>query len=339
MALDLALGGAPSAFAADFGDLQALMPAQPFAGLMNPLSGPASARPLTLLGGDKAGLKLAALLQFTLPGAPALYYGDEVGLSGAAGPDSRRTYPWADLGGSPDLELYAHFRHLIGLRRAYGALRGAGMQVVLADDAHRLLAYVRADGPQTAVVALNTGALPQTAVIPVAAHLAEGAVLTDVLNLGGAYTVTGGTLAVPLSGRSGAVLIGDASALPPVVAFAQGALFAAEGAGPALVPVTVSGSHTRTITVTYATLPGSAGPADFEPAAGTLTFPPGQTTRTFAVTLIDDGVIEPNETLALQLSAPVNALLGSPAQAVLTILDDDNLVPPGPRVLLPVVGR
>src|SRR6185436_15968590 len=39
-------------------------------------------------------LRLAALLQMTLPGAPSVYYGDEVGLTGDSEPDSRRPYPW-----------------------------------------------------------------------------------------------------------------------------------------------------------------------------------------------------------------------------------------------------
>ena len=46
--------------------------------------------------------RLAALIQFTLPGAPTVYYGDEVGMTGDDDPDDRRTYPWADPGGTPD---------------------------------------------------------------------------------------------------------------------------------------------------------------------------------------------------------------------------------------------
>ena len=42
--------------------------------------------------------RIAALLQFTMPGAPTVYYGDEVGVTGADDPDDRRTYPWPGQG-------------------------------------------------------------------------------------------------------------------------------------------------------------------------------------------------------------------------------------------------
>ena len=54
----------------------------------------------------KRRVELASLIQFTLPGAPTIYYGDEVALTGADDPDDRRTYPWADLGGVPDQSMY-----------------------------------------------------------------------------------------------------------------------------------------------------------------------------------------------------------------------------------------
>ena len=41
-------------------------------------------------------MKLAALIQMTMPGAPTIYYGDEVGVTGDDDPDDRRTYPWGD---------------------------------------------------------------------------------------------------------------------------------------------------------------------------------------------------------------------------------------------------
>src|SRR4029078_8176197 len=50
----------------------------------------------------KLRVKLASLIQFTVPGAPTIYYGDEVGMTGDDDPDGRRTYPWADTGGTPD---------------------------------------------------------------------------------------------------------------------------------------------------------------------------------------------------------------------------------------------
>ena len=54
-------------------------------------------RALTDAGGDKNTLRLMALLQFTTPGAPTIYYGDEAGMTGGKDPDDRRTYPGGSL--------------------------------------------------------------------------------------------------------------------------------------------------------------------------------------------------------------------------------------------------
>ncbi|HSL33826.1 MAG TPA: alpha-amylase family glycosyl hydrolase, partial [Candidatus Limnocylindrales bacterium] len=70
----------------------------------------------------KARVRLASLIQFTVPGAPTVYYGDEVGMTGDDDPDDRRTYPWADLGGSPDTAMFGHYQALAGLRSEVEAL-------------------------------------------------------------------------------------------------------------------------------------------------------------------------------------------------------------------------
>lgn len=340
LALEVALGGAPSTFAAGWNELRAQLPPEAFAGLLNPLSGPAWGRALTLLGGDAARLRLAALLQMTLPGAPTIYYGDEVALAGAASPDDRRPYPWADLGGAPDAGLLGFYQQVIALRRAHAALRGPAAHMVLADDAQGLLGFVRIAPAETAVVVLNNSAAPRQAVVPVSGYLADGAVLADVLKAGAFYTVTGGTLSLPMAGRAGAVLAGSSPAPPPVVAFAGAGHTALEAAGLGNVTVAISGAHTRTISVTYTTLPGSAGLADFVPAEGVLVFAPGQAQRAITVSLVDDALVEAPESLVLALSAPVNAVLGAPAQATLTILDDDAGTPGrAARVYLPLSLR
>jgi cyclomaltodextrinase len=49
---------------------------------------------LSMASGDTSALRLAMLVEMTLPGAPCIYYGDEVGTEGRADPDCRRAYPW-----------------------------------------------------------------------------------------------------------------------------------------------------------------------------------------------------------------------------------------------------
>ena len=63
--------------------------------------------------------KAAALLQFTLPGSPCIYYGDEAGMEGFEDPFNRRTYPW----GREDQDLVGFYRALIRLKHESPALR------------------------------------------------------------------------------------------------------------------------------------------------------------------------------------------------------------------------
>lgn len=77
-----------------------------------------------------AGLHhLAAVLQFTLPGVPMVFAGDELGLEGTDGEDSRRTMPWDDPAAfaNPTRALYAT---LAGLRREHAALTAGSLQWV-----------------------------------------------------------------------------------------------------------------------------------------------------------------------------------------------------------------
>jgi glycosidase len=64
-------------------------------------------------------LMMASFLQFTLPGAPSIYYGDEAGMEGGKDPFCRCTYPW----GKENPALLEHFRQLGRLRRNEQALR------------------------------------------------------------------------------------------------------------------------------------------------------------------------------------------------------------------------
>ena len=75
-------------------------------------------------------LLLASFIQYTLPGIPSLYYGDEAGLEGYRDPFNRRTYPW----GREDQELLAHFKRLGKLRQECEPLRLGDIQFFQAGD-------------------------------------------------------------------------------------------------------------------------------------------------------------------------------------------------------------
>ncbi|HMN62636.1 MAG TPA: glycoside hydrolase family 13 protein, partial [Anaerolinea sp.] len=114
------------------------------------------------LADGKNRQKIASLIQFTMPGAPTVYYGDEVGQTGDDDPDDRRTYPWKDAGGNPDQSMFKHYQSLTKLRSQYPALTDGDIRVLLADDAAATVAYGRKTTGQAAVVVINRGAQAQT---------------------------------------------------------------------------------------------------------------------------------------------------------------------------------
>ena len=75
----------------------------------------------TLVKGDKTVLKLLTAIYFTLPGSPAIYYGDEIGLEGGDDPDNRRPMPWEVE--KWDLEIYDTYRFFINLYKSVEELR------------------------------------------------------------------------------------------------------------------------------------------------------------------------------------------------------------------------
>lgn len=78
----------------------------------------------------KARLLAAVFLQFTLPGSPCIYYGDEAGLEGYEDPFNRRFYPW----GEEDGELLAFHRRIAALRKESRALRTGNTDVLAPDE-------------------------------------------------------------------------------------------------------------------------------------------------------------------------------------------------------------
>lgn len=109
---------------------------------------------LTLAEGDRRALLLATVLQFTLPGAPGLYYGDEVGMVGGEDPDQRGAFPWHQPNTWLTSQLDA-VQELSGLRRASPALKQGDWMLLTAFD--RTIAYRRSRGEDSVVTVINDG--------------------------------------------------------------------------------------------------------------------------------------------------------------------------------------
>lgn len=108
-----------------------------------------------------------------------------------------------------------------------------------------------------------------------------------------------------------------------------------ENGGSIVITIDRLNGSSGTASVTYATSNDTAiAGTDYVSKTGTLKFLPSQTRKTFTVDILDDAVTEGNETVTLTLSNPSKATLGSPSQAVLTIVDNESSATVRPNVVL-----
>ncbi|HYE50843.1 MAG TPA: Calx-beta domain-containing protein [Azospirillaceae bacterium] len=138
------------------------------------------------------------------------------------------------------------------------------------------------------------------------------------------------TFTLVLSGPEGATLgtaAGTAAITDddlPVATLSPTAVEGKEGTASVRFTVVLDQAPVRPVTLTYATADGTAkAGSDYQAATGTVTFQPGQTSRTIDVALLGDTVPEADEGFTLVLSAPQGATLGKDAAATVVIKDDD----------------
>jgi hypothetical protein len=143
------------------------------------------------------------------------------------------------------------------------------------------------------------------------------------------------TVVVTLSGQSAGLDLGTTNPHtltiidnddPPEVEFSLAASSASEDVGTHDIQVELSGPSGNVITVDYAVTGGTAtgGGVDYTLAAGTLTFAAGTTTQNITVSVVDDALDEPDETVIIALSGPSNATLGTVDEHTFTIIDNDS---------------
>ena len=94
-------------------------------------------------------LRLASTLQYTLPGIPCLYYGDEAGMEGWTDPFNRRCYPW----GREDNEQIGWYKTISRLRREYDCFKDGKYELIQAHSG--VFAFTRGTGGSRVLVAVN----------------------------------------------------------------------------------------------------------------------------------------------------------------------------------------
>jgi glycosidase len=168
-----------------------------------------TSRVISIARGDKATLRLATLLQMTFPGAPCVYYGDEIALRGTRrydhphrDRDARWPFPWHDER-VWDYEMLEFFRSLIHLRRSHAALRYGQFEPLYADG--QQYALLRRHQQEAFLVALNAADDAATCALSTQTWAADGAELSPVFGAASAVQVAGGQVRMALPPRSGAI--------------------------------------------------------------------------------------------------------------------------------------
>jgi neopullulanase len=161
------------------------------------------ARALWIMGDDKSALRLSVLFQMTMPGAPCIYYGDEIGLSSAGDPYCRAAFPW-HAEDTWDLDLLSFYRRATALRHRYPVLRTGTFQAVHAAD--KVYAFHRKLDGAEALVIFNTGTEPAT--LKLALPGSAGALLSQAWPADAAliHRVNRGELAVAVPARQALIL-------------------------------------------------------------------------------------------------------------------------------------
>lgn len=114
-------------------------------------------RLMTMCGGDERRAKLAYAFQMLFIGSPAIYYGDEYGMTGENDPGCRAGMVWEN--GNASLQRYISY--LIAFRRQHHAVRSGGYRTVLADPRRHLFVMERFSQAESVRVAFNMGDKPQ----------------------------------------------------------------------------------------------------------------------------------------------------------------------------------
>ncbi|PKO12632.1 MAG: alpha-amylase [Chloroflexi bacterium HGW-Chloroflexi-10] len=168
---------------------------------MNLLDSHDTARFLSIVRGRKDLLKLAVLFLMTYPGAPTIYYGDEIGLDGGNDPDCRKAFPWDS--GQWDQELFDFYRNVINLRKSHPVLCNGAFQFLKAEN--DLLAFLRHDDQEEVLVLINRSERTVHVELPLPGF-ADGTVLKARLGMGEGLVRNGMLCRLVLAPLSGIVL-------------------------------------------------------------------------------------------------------------------------------------
>lgn len=115
----------------------------------------------SVLKGDDDLIRMAVMIQFTFPGVPCVYYGDEIGLENEDGFGQRNCFPWDQR--NWDIDLFNFYQKLIALRKESQVLARGSFQILYWDE--DLIIYQRLLAGERIVLTANRGEKREALVI------------------------------------------------------------------------------------------------------------------------------------------------------------------------------
>jgi hypothetical protein len=133
------------------------------------------------------------------------------------------------------------------------------------------------------------------------------------------------TLGTPTNATLGTITVHTVTILAqqPSVSFTAATQTVGEGAGAATITAQLSGPSTSPVTLPFTVAGTATAGTDYTITASPLVIPAGGTGASITVTLVNDALAEPDETVIVTLGTPSNATLGATTQHTLTIADND----------------
>lgn len=173
--------------------------------MYNTLGSHDTERIFTRLGQNAQKVKLAFLFLLAYPGAPGIYYGDEVGLEGLKDPDCRRAFPWDASQWKNELRPFV--QQLIKLRKQLPALRQGKIRTLFSSESQNTYAFVRSLSAEHVIMAMNPNRSERTLPLPVAElGWADGSVARNLLGKQ-TYPVAEGYIDLRLPARAGVWIV------------------------------------------------------------------------------------------------------------------------------------
>ncbi|MBD0382691.1 alpha-amylase family glycosyl hydrolase [Paenibacillus sedimenti] len=161
---------------------------------------------------------LTAIMQMGYAGAPTIYYGDEVGVTGTKDPDSRRTFPWERVkdngnGTFSSVDRYQGlfniYQKAADIRNKNEVFRTGDLKVAYANG--DIIVYARKNDKHGALVAINRGTINQTVEADVTGFLPNGLMLADQLGSNVQGAVSGGKITLQVPALSGFMMLSTSS--------------------------------------------------------------------------------------------------------------------------------